>query len=222
MDKKLAIGVGMYSVDVTRDKETELILLAGKHGFNKVLSDKYSDEQIYLVKENNFNIFSFDNSTPETLELSLKRNDYEIIDIFEWSKNKHGDIVNKLTFEIEDYNGNTIMAFQVDLSDIDNPNIAKEQFCSHADTDNDYIFNSSDSLLRIQSSSRQLTSYILKDSESDSNWSEVFHTEAPEEEIDKAIEYVKTLEDYNNDMIYNVLRAIGYEVNVTQPKEFLY
>jgi hypothetical protein len=131
----------------------------------------------------------------------------------------------KLTFEIEDYHGNTVMAFQVDVSDIDNPKVINEKDCTHADTDNDCIFESSGSLLRIQSSTldtRELPCYKLRDADS-KHWSEIFFTDAPEEEVEKTITYIKSLNGYNNEMIYNTLKAIGYEVVVHEPKrEFYY
>lgn len=49
-------------------------------------------------------------------------------------------------FEIEDPNGNTIMAFMVDEAG----DIIKTINCSHADTDGDYLFDSEAKLVRIQ------------------------------------------------------------------------
>jgi hypothetical protein len=127
---------------------------------------------------------------------------------------------NKLTFEIEDYGGNTLMAFQVDVSDIDNPKIINTQNCNHADTDNDYIFESSESLIRIQSNTinkeDKLNLYKLVDKDS-KNWSELFYSDAPEEIISNTIEFVLGTPDYSNETIYNVLRSLGYEVTINSP-----
>lgn len=53
-----------------------------------------------------------------------------------------------ITFEIEDYNGNTIMAFMYDKK---NNLIVDTKDCSHADTDEDYIFETGNDNFRIQS-----------------------------------------------------------------------
>jgi hypothetical protein len=53
-------------------------------------------------------------------------------------------------FEIEAYDGNTIMAFEVAVSG-DELEIVRTLDCDHADTDNDYIFETEADLYRIQS-----------------------------------------------------------------------
>ena len=55
------------------------------------------------------------------------------------------NILNKV-IEIEDYNGNTIMALEID----DKGNIKQMADCSIADMDGDYIFNTDKELIRIQ------------------------------------------------------------------------
>ena len=55
------------------------------------------------------------------------------------------NILNKV-IEIEDYNGNTIMAFEID----EKGNIKQMADCSIADEDFDYIFNTNKNLIRIQ------------------------------------------------------------------------
>lgn len=55
------------------------------------------------------------------------------------------NVLNKV-IEIEDYNGNTIMAFVID----NNGNIEKFLNCDIADIDNDYLFNTDKELIRIQ------------------------------------------------------------------------
>lgn len=56
------------------------------------------------------------------------------------------NVVNKI-IEIEDYNGNTIMAISIDK----NGNIDNMLNCSIADIDGDYLFNTDKKLIRIQS-----------------------------------------------------------------------
>lgn len=55
------------------------------------------------------------------------------------------DIINKV-IEIEDYYGNTIMAFEIDKEG----KIIKFLNCNIADIENDYIFNSDKDLIRLQ------------------------------------------------------------------------
>lgn len=55
-----------------------------------------------------------------------------------------------VSFEIEHYNGDTYMAFEVNVTDDKNINVIKTQNCSHADTDGDYIFGTENDLIRIQ------------------------------------------------------------------------
>ena len=56
----------------------------------------------------------------------------------------------KFVFEIESYEGATMMAFEITISG-DNIEITKTMDCSHADTDGDYIFETESDLYRIQS-----------------------------------------------------------------------
>ena len=56
-----------------------------------------------------------------------------------------GNILNKV-IEIEDYNGITITALEID----EKGNIKQMQDCSIADMDGDYIFNTDKELKRIQ------------------------------------------------------------------------
>lgn len=55
----------------------------------------------------------------------------------------------KFVFEIEAYDGNTLMAFEIEVKG-DEVEIIKTLDCSHADTDNDYIFETEADLYRIQ------------------------------------------------------------------------
>ena len=55
------------------------------------------------------------------------------------------NVLNKI-IEIEDYNGNTIVAISIDK----NGNIDNMLNCSIADIDGDYLFNTDKELMRIQ------------------------------------------------------------------------
>ena len=55
----------------------------------------------------------------------------------------------RFVFEIEAYDGNTIMAFEIEVKG-NELEILKTLDCSHADTDNDYIFGTKAELYRIQ------------------------------------------------------------------------
>lgn len=56
----------------------------------------------------------------------------------------------KFVFEIESYEGATMMAFEVTING-DELEITKTMDCNHADTDTDYIFDTEADLYRIQS-----------------------------------------------------------------------
>ena len=56
----------------------------------------------------------------------------------------------KFVFEIESYEGITIMAFEISING-DELEITKTKDCSHSDTDGDYIFDTDADLYRIQS-----------------------------------------------------------------------
>lgn len=56
----------------------------------------------------------------------------------------------KFVFEIESYDGVTMMAFEISING-DELEITKTKDCSHADTDGDYIFDTDADLYRIQS-----------------------------------------------------------------------
>lgn len=57
-------------------------------------------------------------------------------------------MTNKKTIEIEDYYGNRLMAFEINLS---TGKIERTESCSYADSDGDYIFDSDNELIRVQS-----------------------------------------------------------------------
>ncbi len=56
----------------------------------------------------------------------------------------------KIIFEIESYEGCTMMAFEVTING-DEVEITKTMDCNHADVDADYIFDTESDLYRIQS-----------------------------------------------------------------------
>ena len=56
----------------------------------------------------------------------------------------------KFVFEIESYEGATMMAFEISING-EELEITKTMDCSHADTDADYIFDTEADLYRIQS-----------------------------------------------------------------------
>ena len=47
--------------------------------------------------------------------------------------------MHKITFEIEDYFGNTMIAFEVKVNEDGEVDVTRTLNCSHADTDGDYI-----------------------------------------------------------------------------------
>lgn len=58
--------------------------------------------------------------------------------------------INRVSFEIEHYDGDTYMAFMLSIKDDGTVDIVKEYDGSLADIDGDYIFNTDNSLYRIQ------------------------------------------------------------------------
>ena len=58
--------------------------------------------------------------------------------------------MHKITFEIEDYFGNTMIAFEVKVNEDGEVDVTQTLNCSHADTDGDYIFDTDNKLIRIQ------------------------------------------------------------------------
>lgn len=56
----------------------------------------------------------------------------------------------KFVFEVESYEGATMMAFEITING-DELEVTKTMDCSHADTDTDYIFDTDSDLYRIQS-----------------------------------------------------------------------
>lgn len=55
------------------------------------------------------------------------------------------------TFEIEKYNGDTFLAFEISVDEDGAIDITKTKDCSLADVDGDYIFDTDNDLYRIQS-----------------------------------------------------------------------
>ena len=58
--------------------------------------------------------------------------------------------INRVSFEIEHYDGDTYMSFMLSIKDDGTIDVIKESNCSLADIDGDYIFNTDNSLYRIQ------------------------------------------------------------------------
>lgn len=57
----------------------------------------------------------------------------------------------KLVFEIENYDGGTMLTFEVDVDEYSGAKVVRTENCSYADTDTDYIFGTEGDLIRIQS-----------------------------------------------------------------------
>ena len=58
--------------------------------------------------------------------------------------------INRVSFEIEHYNGNTYMAFMLSIKEDGTIEVVKESDCNLADVDGDYIFDTDNNLYRIQ------------------------------------------------------------------------
>ena len=58
--------------------------------------------------------------------------------------------IKRVSFEVEHYNGMTYMGFELSIKDDGTVDVIKTNNCSLADVDGDYIFNTENSLYRIQ------------------------------------------------------------------------
>ena len=58
--------------------------------------------------------------------------------------------ISKVSFEIEHYNGNAYMSFMLSIKEDGTVEVINERECSLADIDGDYIYNTDNSLYRIQ------------------------------------------------------------------------
>jgi hypothetical protein len=58
--------------------------------------------------------------------------------------------INRVSFEIEHYNGNAYMGFMLSIKEDGTVEVVKETNCSLADIDGDYIFDTDNDLYRIQ------------------------------------------------------------------------
>ena len=58
--------------------------------------------------------------------------------------------INRISFEIEHYNGSTYMWFMLSIKDDGTVDVVNVSDCSLADVDGDYIFDSNNDLYRIQ------------------------------------------------------------------------
>jgi hypothetical protein len=58
--------------------------------------------------------------------------------------------IKRISFEIEHYNGSTYMGFMLSIKDDGTVDVVKTSYCSLADVDGDYIFDTENDLYRIQ------------------------------------------------------------------------
>lgn len=58
--------------------------------------------------------------------------------------------INRVSFEIEHYNGSTYMGFMLSIKDDGTVEVINTSECSIADTDGDYLFDTDNELYRIQ------------------------------------------------------------------------
>lgn len=58
--------------------------------------------------------------------------------------------INKISFEIEHYNGSTYMGFMLSIKDDGTVDVVNVSDCSLADINGDYIFDTNNDLYRIQ------------------------------------------------------------------------
>ena len=58
--------------------------------------------------------------------------------------------INRVSFEIEHYNGESYMTFMISVKADGSIDIIKENNCSVADISDDYIFNTENTLYRMQ------------------------------------------------------------------------
>jgi hypothetical protein len=58
--------------------------------------------------------------------------------------------INRVSFEIEHYNGDTYMGFMLSIKEDGSVEVIKESDCSLADVETDYIFETNNNLYRMQ------------------------------------------------------------------------
>ena len=58
--------------------------------------------------------------------------------------------INKVSFEVEHYNGDTYFGFMLSIKEDGSVEVIKTTDCSLADIDGDYIFDTENDLYRIQ------------------------------------------------------------------------
>ena len=58
--------------------------------------------------------------------------------------------INRVSFEVEHYNGDTYFGFMLSIKDDGSVEVIKTTDCSIADVDGDYIFDTENDLYRIQ------------------------------------------------------------------------
>ena len=58
--------------------------------------------------------------------------------------------INRVSFEIEHYNGDRYMAFEISIKEDGSVDVIQEENCSVADIESDYVFDTDNNLYRIQ------------------------------------------------------------------------
>ena len=91
-------------------------------------------------------------------EIALNATVYDIMHFFELlEKEKHKkqteEEINRVSFEIEHFNGSTYMGFELAVFEDGGIKVTNTLNCDIADTDEDYIFNTCNDLVRIQANS---------------------------------------------------------------------
>lgn len=97
--------------------------------------------QVKIKHDNTYVINKYDNKTNKLLHKESGKINYE--------KLNERNITNKAVFEVEDNNGNTALAFEVDFTDTNDIKVTQTKNCEWADNDDDYIFCTNNKLTRI-------------------------------------------------------------------------
>jgi hypothetical protein len=67
--------------------------------------------------------------------------------------------INRISFEIEHYNGDTYMSFMLSIKEDGSVEIIDEEHCSLADIEGDYLYDTDNELYRIQAD-EPIESYV--------------------------------------------------------------
>lgn len=88
--KRVALDVGTaWGGTPSRGEETEALLKASTHGFDKVLEDRESDETVYLVEGELLGDTELDTTDSETLKASLEKAGYTVVDLYKYLEAPH-------------------------------------------------------------------------------------------------------------------------------------